>query len=151
MVAVQSGIASRKNRADLDVEHQDVEEGQDASEDQPGPVVVVEDVVGGEPQVGGHPVHKVPCFEEHVHLGQPELEEFGHVDEEGDGDGGEDEGGKVAEVGVVVAVADSSSVEDILLDTLHITLDQMEDVLINKNQEVETNFLYPHHWQHADG
>ena len=50
-------------------------------------------------------------------------------------------------VEVVVAVADNSSVEDILLDTLHITLDQMEDVLINKNQEVETNLLYPHHWQ----
>ena len=50
-------------------------------------------------------------------------------------------------VEVVVAVADNSSVEDTLLDTLHITLDQMEDVLINKNQEVETNLLYPHHWQ----
>ena len=98
LVAVQSGIAPRKNRADLDVEHQDVKEGQDTSEDQPGPVVVVEDVVGGEPQVRGHPVHKVPCSEERVHLGQPELEELGHVDEEGDGDGGKDEGGKVAEV-----------------------------------------------------
>ena len=83
LVAVQSGIAPRKNRADLDVEHQDVEEGQDAGEDQPGPVVVVEDVVRGEPQVGRHPVHKVPCSEEHVHLGQPELKELGHVNQNG--------------------------------------------------------------------
>ena len=50
-------------------------------------------------------------------------------------------------VEVVVEVVDNLSAEVILQDTLHITLDQMEDVLINKNQEVETNLLYPHHWQ----
>ena len=50
-------------------------------------------------------------------------------------------------VEVVVEVVDNLSAEVILQDTQHITLDQMEDVLINKNQEVETNLLYRHHWQ----
>ena len=51
------------------------------------------------------------------------------------------------QVEVEEVVVDIWSVEDILRDIQHITLDQMEDVPINQNQEVEINLLYHHHWQ----
>ena len=96
MVALLLRTTSSQNHADLDVEQEKVDEGEDASEDQPGPVVVVEDVAGRESQLRWLPVDQLTH-----HLGQSKLKELGQVDEEGYKDRREDEGGDVAKVGVV--------------------------------------------------
>ena len=73
-----------------------MDEGKDASEDQPGPVVVVEDVARREPQFCWFPVDQSTH-----HLGQSKLKELGQVDKEGNEDRGEDEGDEVVKVGMV--------------------------------------------------
>ena len=95
-------VASRQNCVDLDVEEEEVEEGQDAGDDQPGQVVVVEDVARRESHLRWLPVHQVilsvSIHEHTLHLDQTELKELGQVDEDGDEDRGQDEGGKMAKV-----------------------------------------------------
>ena len=80
-----------------------MEKGEDASEEQSDPVVVVEDVAVREPQLRWFPVDQLlPEFV--PNLCQSKLKELGQVDEKGYKDRGEDEGGNVAKVGVVVQV-----------------------------------------------
>ena len=69
---------------DLEVEAEEEDEGKDAEEDEPGPVLVVEGVLSGHPQLGDGDVAGVPL---HLHL---RLQELGDVDRHGEQHGGQD-------------------------------------------------------------
>ena len=56
---VVAQTAASENCADLKVEQEKVEEGEDASEEHPGPVIVEEDVARREPQLRWLPVHQI--------------------------------------------------------------------------------------------